>query len=150
MELKTDITILIIEGDEVDMMDFQRSIKKLNISNSVFCAANGVEGLMYLRGEDGKPKIEQPCVILLDLHKAKMNGFEFLDVLRKDAELKDTTVFILTNSNIEKDKAKAEYYSVAGFLDKSELGESFASVIENLTAYWHSMHLEKCVSGCLD
>ena len=106
MELKTDITILIIEGDEVDMMDFQRSIKKLNISNSVFCAANGVEGLMYLRGENGKPKIEQPCVILLDLHKAKMNGFEFLDVLRKDAELKDTTVFILTTSNIEKDKAK--------------------------------------------
>ena len=150
MNISTDITILMIEDDEVDVMAFQRAIKKANMTNPVFYASNGLEGLMYLRGENGKPKVEQPCVILLDLNMPKMNGFEFLEVIRADDKLKDLTVFVLTTSILEKDKAKVEHYAVAGYLVKSELSKSFASVIENLTAYWDSMHFEKYASGYLD
>ena len=67
MNIDPAISILMIEDDEVDVMAFQRAIKKSNITNQVFYASNGLEGLAYLRGEDGKQKIEQPCIVLLDL-----------------------------------------------------------------------------------
>ena len=146
MNIDPDITILMIEDDEVDVMAFRRAISKAELPNQVFYASNGLEGLEYLRGEQGKPKIQQPCVVLLDLNMPKMNGFEFLEVLRADNKLRDTAVFVLTTSNLDKDKVRAEQLSVAGYLVKSELGETFLPVIEKLSAYWMSMAFAKCAA----
>lgn len=150
MNIDSAISILMIEDDEVDVMAFQRAIDKANIENKVYYAANGLEGLAYLRGEEGKPKVQQPCVVLLDLNMPKMNGFEFLEVLRADKDIQDTAVFVLTTSNLDKDKVHAEQLSVAGYLVKSELGESFLPVIEKLSAYWMSMSFAKCASYDID
>ena len=150
MNIDPAISILMIEDDEVDVMAFQRAIDKADIENKVYYAANGLEGLAYLRGEEGKPKVQQPCVVLLDLNMPKMNGFEFLEVLRADEDIQDTAVFVLTTSNLDKDKVHAEQLSVAGYLVKSELGESFLPVIEKLSAYWMSMSFAKCASYDID
>ena len=144
MNIDPNISILLIEDDEVDVMAFRRAISKAELPNSVFYASNGLEGLAYLRGEDGKEKIKQPSVVLLDLNMPKMNGFEFLEVLRADKELRDTAVFVLTTSNLDKDKVRAEELSVAGYLVKSELGDTFLPVIEKLSAYWMSMSFAQC------
>ena len=143
MNIDPNISILMIEDDEVDVMAFKRAINKAKLPNQVFYAANGLEGLAYLRGEEGKQKVAQPCVVLLDLNMPKMNGFEFLEVLRADEDLRDTAVFVLTTSNLDKDKVRAEQLSVAGYLVKSELGETFLPVIEKLSAYWMSMSFAK-------
>lgn len=150
MNIDPAISILMIEDDEVDVMAFQRAIDKVDIENKVYYAANGLEGLAYLRGDEGKPKVQQPCVVLLDLNMPKMNGFEFLEVLRADEDIQDTAVFVLTTSNLDKDKVRAEQLSVAGYLVKSELGESFLPVIEKLSAYWMSMSFAKCASYDID
>lgn len=146
MNIDANISILMVEDDEVDVMAFKRAIDKAELPNQVYYAANGLEGLAYLRGEEGKPKIKLPCVVLLDLNMPKMNGFEFLEVLRADNELRDTAVFVLTTSNLDKDKIRAEQLSVAGYLVKSELGETFLPVIEKLSAYWMSMAFAKCAA----
>lgn len=150
MNIDPAISILMIEDDEVDVMAFQRAIDKADLENKVYYAANGLEGLAYLRGDEGKPKVQQPCVVLLDLNMPKMNGFEFLEVLRADEDIQDTAVFVLTTSNLDKDKVHAEQLSVAGYLVKSELGESFLPVIEKLSAYWMSMSFAKCASYDID
>lgn len=150
MNIDPAISILMIEDDEVDVMAFQRAIDKADIENKVYYAANGLEGLAYLRGDEGKPKVQQPCVVLLDLNMPKMNGFEFLEVLRADEDIQDTAVFVLTTSNLDKDKVRAEQLSVAGYLVKSELGESFLPIIEKLSAYWMSMSFAKCASYDID
>ena len=59
-------------------------MKDLKVTNPLVRTANGEEGLVYLRDENNA----KPCVILLDLNMPKMNGIEFLKVVKADEKLK--------------------------------------------------------------
>ena len=76
--------ILLLEDDTVDAMTVKRALKDINVTNPLVRATNGEEGLAYLRDET-KAK---PCVILLDINMPKMNGIEFLKIVKADDKLK--------------------------------------------------------------
>lgn len=126
-----DVTILIVDDDEVDVIGIKRAFKKQGILNPVSSVSNGVEALDILRGE----LLGEPLIVLLDLNMPTMNGFEFLHEIRSDLELKTTIVFVLTTSNSAEDKLSAYTKNVAGYLVKSELGSSFQKLTDLLTAY---------------
>mgnify|MGYP000331829078 CR=1 FL=1 len=133
----TPLAILHIEDDQVDRMVIQRVIKKLNITNNLMHATNGEEALEMLRGENGhvKPEI-MPNVILLDINMPKMNGLEFLKALRADEALKSISVFIMTTSNDEADRAEAYRNNVAGYILKPvDIGQ-FESTFQILVNFW--------------
>lgn len=131
------INILLVEDDEVDIMNVQRAFKKNNINNPLFIARNGVEALDILRGKNPDSKIPGPKVILLDINMPRMGGLEFLRELRKDTELKSTSVFVMTTSNEESDKIAAYDLNVAGYILKPLSFEGFTSAVSILNHYWH-------------
>jgi CheY-like chemotaxis protein len=55
------------------------------------CAANGVEALESMT-------LSRPDLILLDIMMPKMNGLEFLQLVRADVRLRDIPVIALTGS----------------------------------------------------
>ena len=63
-------------------------------------AADGAEGLAMV-------KKQKPDIILLDIIMPKMDGFQVLTELRKDASFKNTPVIMLTNLGQEEDVKKA-------------------------------------------
>jgi len=83
-------SVLVVEDDP----ELRRSLK------SVF----EDDGLEALVAHNGKAAIEllrsgahpRPCVILLDLMMPVMNGWNFLDCLRRDASLVDIPVIVMT------------------------------------------------------
>ena len=127
------LNILLVEDDEVDVMNVRRAFERNNVSNPLFVAGNGLEGLEVLRG-DKMPKERR--LVLLDLNMPKMNGIEFLRELRKDAELRHTTVVVLTTSNAERDKIDAYDLNVAGYLLKPVTFSNFCEVMAALNKYW--------------
>jgi CheY-like chemotaxis protein len=68
--------ILLIE-DEPDLRETLRDLLEL-VGFQVETATNGREGLAKLESAG------HPCLILLDLMMPVMNGWQFLDALRKD------------------------------------------------------------------
>ena len=48
----------------------------------------------------------------------KMNGIEFLKILRSDEELKDISVFIITTSTETSDRAITEQLGISGYILK--------------------------------
>ena len=68
--------ILLIE-DEPDLRETLRELLEL-VGFKVETAANGREGLRKLESAGN------PCLILLDLMMPVMNGWQFLEALRKD------------------------------------------------------------------
>ncbi len=74
------INILLVEDDEVDVMNVKRAFKKVNITNPIYLAGNGLEALNMLRGNNNQPpKVpNQRRLVLLDLNMPKMGGIEFL------------------------------------------------------------------------
>jgi CheY-like chemotaxis protein len=130
------VTILLVDDDKVDTMAVKRSFQNLRISNPVIEAHNGIEALEFLRGENGRQKILQPCLLLLDLNMPRMDGIELLGELRQDPELCRILVFIMTTSASEDDRMRAYEKNVAGYLVKHRVGETFLDAISMLEHYW--------------
>ena len=132
------INILLIEDDEVDVMNVKRAFKKYKITNPLYVAGNGIEGLEMLRAQDREqPQIpESRRLVLLDLNMPKMNGLEFLQELRKDENLKRTPVIVLTTSDEDKDRMEAYNLNVAGYILKPVTFNNFAEVMVALNKYW--------------
>ncbi|HZK78446.1 MAG TPA: response regulator [Gemmatimonadaceae bacterium] len=127
------LNILLVEDDEVDVMNVRRAFERNNVSNPLFVAGNGLEGLAMLRG-DKIPKERR--LVLLDLNMPKMNGIEFLQALRADPELASTPVVVLTTSNDDQDKIDAYNLNVAGYLLKPVTFSNFCERMATLNKYW--------------
>lgn len=127
------LNILLVEDDEVDVMNVRRAFERNNVSNPLFVAGNGLEGLAVLRGDD-MPKERR--LVLLDLNMPKMNGIEFLQALRADPELASTPVVVLTTSNDDQDKIDAYNLNVAGYLLKPVTFNNFCERMTALNKYW--------------
>ncbi|WP_322742292.1 response regulator [Gloeocapsopsis crepidinum] len=129
--------ILLVEDDEVDVMNVKRAFKKNNITNPLYLAANGLEALAMLRGENSDFQIpHQRRLVLLDLNMPKMNGIEFLRELRADSELRFTPVIVLTTSNEDRDKVEAYNLNVAGYILKPVTFANFVEAVATLNKYW--------------
>lgn len=124
-------SILLVEDDEVDVEAIRRLFAWRNIANPLYVAPDGVAALQMLHGE-AQSTIEQPCVILLDLNLPRMNGIEFLDELRRDAQWKDSVVFVLTTSNRDYDRLVTNSQYVAGYLLKSEADADYSQLFRCL------------------
>ncbi|KAF2516720.1 response regulator [Flavobacterium foetidum] len=108
-------TILLIEDDELDIISVERSLKKIESEYMLYTAYNGIEALRILRDESIGLV---PDVILLDINMPRMNGIEFLQVIREDEKLKDLKVFIMTTSSEGRDRAEAEELGISGYIIK--------------------------------
>lgn len=131
-----DISILLVEDDEIDRISIKRSLKTMRIANPIVEARDGQEALDILKGQGGKEKLARPYLIILDLNMPKMSGIEFLENLRSDSEIRDSVVFVLTTSNDPGDRAMAFQMNVAGYIVKSEAGPSFMQALDMMEHYW--------------
>lgn len=131
--------ILLVEDDEIEAEAVRRSFRKFNLQNTITVAADGLAALELLSGTAHNGSTYHPNLILLDLNMPRMNGLEFLDVLRQDPHLRRNIVFVLTTSNLEEDKVAAYDRQVAGYLVKSQLGDDFLRLTQLLDTYWQAI-----------
>ncbi|HEY4327780.1 MAG TPA: response regulator [Mucilaginibacter sp.] len=111
--------ILLVEDDELDVISVQRSLGKLEFEYELFTAYNGIEALEMLCPKEGNPPIDPlPDLILLDINMPKMNGIEFLKILRKKPALKHIKVFVMTTSGQEPDRKATQELGISGYLIK--------------------------------
>ena len=129
------VNILIVDDDQVDVRGFQRGLSKHKISNPVFVASDGLEALDMLRGTNGRERLPRPYLILLDLNMPRMNGVRFLEEIRRDAELDDSIVFVLTTSSSDDDKRAAYKQHIAGYVVKADAGADFLKLIQMLERF---------------
>ncbi len=130
------VNLLLVDDDEVDVQGLKRAFTKSRIANPITVARDGVEALEVLRGENGKPKLPKPHLILLDLNMPRMNGIEFLEAIRNDEDLKTAVVFMVTTSKAEEDKARAYGHNVAGYIVKQDPAKTFMQAVSMLEHYW--------------
>ncbi len=111
-------SILLVEDDQMDVMNVQRELRRQNINVPLVHARNGRDALKMLRGEGGEPKIAKPSLVMLDINMPRMNGLELLEALRSDPEFVGLNVFIMTTSDLESDRLRAQQLAVSGYIIK--------------------------------
>jgi len=103
---------LIIIEDEETLLNLLE--KKLNQEGyEVDIAKNGEEGLEKIRSN-------KPDLILLDIVMPKMGGFEVMEILRKDEELKKIPIIIISNSGQPVELGRAKELGVVDWLIKTD------------------------------
>ncbi|KPJ66798.1 MAG: chemotaxis protein CheY [Coxiella sp. DG_40] len=117
--------ILLVEDDNVDVMVVERLLNNLKIVNSLVHFTNGQEALEYLRNEDD----EKPCVIFLDLNMPKMNGIEFLKVVKAEQKLRKIPIVMLTTSKEEQDVIESFKFGINGYVVKPLDYEKFKEAL---------------------
>lgn len=130
------VKILLVEDDSIDVKAFQRAMSKMKINNPIHISRDGVEAWEYLQGCVVDESEESPSLVILDINMPRMNGLELLSKIRKDDQLRHLIVFVLTTSNDEKDKFEAFDMNVAGYMLKSDMGNSFIRAVELIDSYW--------------
>lgn len=142
--ISQNIRILLVEDDDIDAEAVKRGFAKAGVDCPIYRATNGVQALEMLRDKKGSFQ-DVPYIVLLDLKLPKMNGAEFLEAIRSDAELRKSVVFVLTTSNAEKDKLAAYSQCVAGYITKSNAGVEFCDLIRMLGSYSQINEFPVCV-----
>ncbi len=79
---------------------------------------------------------EHPGIILLDLNTPRMNGIEFLRIVKQDPNLKRIPVVVLTTSKEEQDKLDSFSLGVAGYMIKPVDYLQFVEVMRTINLYW--------------
>ncbi len=133
------VNLVLVEDDDIDAMGVERALKRRRIVNPLFRARDGIEALELLRSG----AVSRPHMILLDLNMPRMGGLEFINELRDDPQLSNSVVFVLTTSKSDEDLSAAYRSHVAGYIVKSEIGDSFGSLVQLLDAYWQIVELPK-------
>ncbi|WP_417556719.1 response regulator [Mesoflavibacter zeaxanthinifaciens] len=129
--MKNKLNILLIEDDMIEIMKLNRTISSLKLNHNIVEANNGEEALKILEKKDNLPDI-----ILLDLNMPKINGIEFLGILKNDEVLKYIPTIILTTSNNQKDLLECYKIGIAGYVIKPLKYEDYVSKIEKVLNYW--------------
>jgi CheY-like chemotaxis protein len=131
-------TILYVEDNPLDIELTLEALKENRVLNSVVVTNDGVEALDYLRSEGSYSGRYpgNPCMVLLDLMMPRMDGLEFLSIVKKDEKFKRIPVIMLTSSREEKDLVRGYDLGVNAYVVKPFDFLSLIDVVKQIGEFW--------------
>ncbi len=109
--------ILLVDDsrDDIEMTKF-RLLERSQMRCNLLVASDGEEALNTLRAPHGE---RGPIdLVLLDINMPEMDGFELLERIQKDEQLKHTRVVMCTGSIYDKDMERARALGAVGYITK--------------------------------
>ena len=125
------LDVLLIEDNMIEIMKMNRTISLLELKHNITEAKTAEEALVIL-----ETKKNLPDLILLDLNMPKINGIEFLSILKKDEDLRHIPTVILTTSDNQKDIHECYRIGVSGYMLKPLKYDDYVEKIKATLAYW--------------
>lgn len=130
------VEILLVEDNEDDIVIIQETFADTKLANIMHTVRDGEEALAYLRREGPYKEMQQPGLILLDINMPKKNGFEVVQELKADRQLRSIPVIMLTTSDREEDIALSYACGASSYIRKPMDLDRFHAVVKQFEVYW--------------
>ncbi|MBA3883249.1 MAG: response regulator [Chthoniobacterales bacterium] len=136
--MNTTSTILLCEDNEIDAELTLNALAQFRENGQVDVARDGVEALDYLyrRKKYAGRAAETPVLVLLDVKMPRMDGLEVLRTIKKDPQLKNIPVVMLTSSRQEIDLVESYEGGANAYVVKPVDFEKFAEVVRETGQFW--------------
>jgi CheY-like chemotaxis protein len=127
--------ILLVNNCKVDVENTKKAFSKLDIKDTLHVAANDEEAWNQLQGSH---KISPtPKIILIDINQDEVNGIAFINKIRRHDDLKSILVFVITDTENEKNRIDAINLNIAGYIQKPLDSENNVDFFSTLLNYWN-------------
>jgi CheY-like chemotaxis protein len=99
------LEVIIIDDDKILRKVLKRIIQICNLSKEVLEFENGEDALAYFSSENYNSK---KAIIFLDINMPRINGWEFLQGMKKQNLLQNKEIYLLTSSIDKTEHCRAE------------------------------------------
>jgi two-component system, chemotaxis family, response regulator Rcp1 len=128
--------VLLVEDNKDDVELTLEALKDSRVRMEVNVVSDGRSAMTFLRGEGEYSHKPRPDLILLDLNLPLMDGREVLEEIRKDPNLTDIPVVVLTTSEDEGDILKAYQLHANCYISKPVDFLQFTEIIKQIEGFW--------------
>jgi len=135
--------ILLAEDDINDVLLLERAFEKAGLRPSLRVVNDGEAAIEYLSGRGiyaDRERFPVPFLLLLDLKMPGTDGFEVLQWLRNDPELKRLLVVVLTSSNLQADVDRAYELGANSYLVKPVGFDEMLHLVQRFEIYWSEIN----------
>ena len=139
MEYRQLETILLIEDNEDHIEHTLDALQEGGLINQIKVVRDGRAAVDYMfrRGEYADPEVSpRPSLILLDVKLPKVGGFEVLETLKSDPDLKLIPIIILTTTGNQEDIDRGARLGANDYIVKPVEFETFVQKVKGLGKYW--------------
>jgi CheY-like chemotaxis protein len=96
--------LLLVEDNVADVRLLELSLQAMPLVTRLAWVQDGEAALAYLRRREPYADVSRPDLILLDLHLPKTSGFEVLDEIHRDPQLRTIPVVVCLGSTLDKER----------------------------------------------
>lgn len=131
--------ILLVEDNEDHAELIIRSIRDLQVANTIHHIPDGEQALDYLFHRNAYTDTVEnprPDLVLLDLRLPRVDGLEVLRIIKTTPSLLRIPVVVLTSSDAGSDIARAYDFHANSYIVKSLDFKTFTRLMKDLGFYW--------------
>ncbi|MFX0020005.1 MAG: response regulator [Promethearchaeota archaeon] len=136
---KIKARILLIEDNAADIRLTREVLQESKIVANLDVVRDGVEAVDFLKKRGKFSNASKPNLILLDLNLPKRNGFEVLEIIKQDKELKRIPIVILTVSDAKEDLIKAYNLHANSYVIKPLEMKEFYKIVNSIVDFWFTI-----------
>lgn len=133
-----EVHILLVEDNEGDIILTTEAFKDMELENKISIVRDGEEALQFLRKQDSYSDVTTPQLILMDINLPGMDGKELLETIKKDPELKEIPVVMLTSSAADADISECYDKHVNWYITKPIDYDKYTKVMHEIEAFYVS------------
>lgn len=125
--------ILIVEDSAADAKTLRMALARRDPSIETLVLEDGAQAIDYFSSPDRKNDFQ---LVLLDLNLPLVSGFEVLEFLKADPELKKLPVVVLSGSSTQEDVEKCYETGANSYICKPTGIDGVFSMASELVNYW--------------
>ncbi len=130
--------ILLVEDSQGDVRLIREALREICGGHVLHVVNDGVEALNFLHRTGAYVSAPRPDLILLDLNLPRKNGREVLYEIKRDEQLREIPVIVLTISTAEEDIMTAYRLQANCYVIKPVNLDNFFRVLNSVARYWLS------------
>ena len=127
--------ILLVEDNPSDAKLLQLAVRDTHWIGEIEHVVDGEKAIAALEKARLHPET-LPDLILLDLNMPRVDGFEVLEWLKRDEELRTIPVVVLTTSEAKTDIKRAYSLFANSYICKPTKFTDFVNSMKSLENYW--------------
>ena len=131
--------VLVIDDDVDDQFLVGRALEKLEPRPQVRFMLSATHAVAHLDSLE-RASTETPYLIICDIKMPRMDGFEFLQWLRKSRH-RAIPVVMRSNSNIHRDVERAYLAGANSFVSKVSDPEEMPQKLSDIVHYWRDVSI---------